>query len=888
MARRHVLWFSAIALILLPMAAARAATYEAPLAVRRMTDATFTRTPVAARSSDGVKIAFEVSAATDAEVAILDAQGKVVRHLAAGLLGNNAPEPFRKNALAQEIVWNGKDDAGMTSASGPFKVRVRLGSQAKLDKYLGQKPLSFSGEIYAITVGLGGELFVLFGESQKFGRAEMAVLGKDGTYRRTIMPYPASTPEERAKSVGQICVDGQRVPILYSSHAFSVYPLTCGLRSQSMAWHPKGYLVAASSPGTAREHGVPRYLIAIDPQGGAPQGVNFVGPKIREPNDFLGGGGERAAEGLDRLAVSPDGEYVYFVQCLRSKRFMQSAWKHGVFRVKWSDASSGQLWLGKDAPGSADGEFNDPQGIAVDKDGNLFVCDRGNNRIQIFSAEGKLLGKIVVECPEQIAVDRASGALFVLSCPAPRISMYGAAEYGGVLRAFKPWQGGKSEETGRFILPGIRCMAVDPVSVPSRIWLVTHVKGSPQTIIAVEFANGTFTAGEPVRIEKGPQNPSFLAADPKRGRLFYREHLSGSNSTFQLLELEPDVSADSGIKGADLTLDRMGNLYVMDGYGKHSLSRYDPDGKPLPFSGMGTHKIAIKYRSFGPNMGLRGHRVAPNGDIFVIHSQGHGVGAPLDVYGSDGRLKKANLVGGLGAADSGLGVDAMGNIFVGMNVRSKEKPFPDEFKNQLPAEHWLWWKTGGAQNKQPAPWSYLYYNHFLWNMGAVFKFGAAGGRVYGHQSASKTEPASPGCELEKAPGDAVAFKSAAYKFDVKVAGAQWRYGGLGGVPASRDEPRPDPGCSCMPTHLDTDLYGRTYVPNTFLFAVDMIDAAGNRIARIGRYDNRDYVGPEIVFSAPEACDFAEDDGKLYVSDISARRFAVIGFTWAAVAEAAIP
>jgi hypothetical protein len=92
----------------------------------------------------------------------------------------------------------------------------------------------------------------------------------------------------------------------------------------------------------------------------------------------------------------------------------------------------------------------------------------------------------------------------------------------------------------------------------------------------------------------------------------------------------------------------------------------------------------------------------------------------------------------------------------------------------------------------------------------------------------------------------------------------------------------------MPSHLDTDLWGRTYVPNTFLFGVDIIDAAGNRIARIGRYDNVDYAGPEIAFAAPEACDFAAADGRLYVSDISSRRIAVIRFDWAAAAETTVP
>jgi streptogramin lyase len=42
-------------------------------------------------------------------------------------------------------------------------------------------------------------------------------------------------------------------------------------------------------------------------------------------------------------------------------------------------------------PGSGPGDFNLPHGLAFDSKGRLFVCDRGNNRLQIFDQEGKLL-----------------------------------------------------------------------------------------------------------------------------------------------------------------------------------------------------------------------------------------------------------------------------------------------------------------------------------------------------------------------------------------------------------------------------------------------------------------------------------------------------------------
>src|SRR6202030_2743396 len=42
-------------------------------------------------------------------------------------------------------------------------------------------------------------------------------------------------------------------------------------------------------------------------------------------------------------------------------------------------------------PGNKPGEFNTPHGIANDAKGNIYVADRGNKRIQVFSPDGKFM-----------------------------------------------------------------------------------------------------------------------------------------------------------------------------------------------------------------------------------------------------------------------------------------------------------------------------------------------------------------------------------------------------------------------------------------------------------------------------------------------------------------
>ena len=56
----------------------------------------FDKKPTAVRSGDKTTIDFSVNRATDVAVTIEDSKGRIVRHLAAGVLGKNPPEPCRR------------------------------------------------------------------------------------------------------------------------------------------------------------------------------------------------------------------------------------------------------------------------------------------------------------------------------------------------------------------------------------------------------------------------------------------------------------------------------------------------------------------------------------------------------------------------------------------------------------------------------------------------------------------------------------------------------------------------------------------------------------------------------------------------------------------------
>jgi len=50
-------------------------------------------------------------------------------------------------------------------------------------------------------------------------------------------------------------------------------------------------------------------------------------------------------------------------------------------------------------PGDQPGQFNTPHSIAADAQGNVYVADRGNRRIQVFDGDGRFLRQITIDVP---------------------------------------------------------------------------------------------------------------------------------------------------------------------------------------------------------------------------------------------------------------------------------------------------------------------------------------------------------------------------------------------------------------------------------------------------------------------------------------------------------
>jgi hypothetical protein len=101
----------------------------------------FAQKPAVKRQGDRIEITFAAKGFCDATVAIEDAGGGIVRHIASGVLGQNAPEPFQKNSLTQKLIWDGKDDEGKyIDDKDALTIRVSLGLAPRYERPLYWEP----------------------------------------------------------------------------------------------------------------------------------------------------------------------------------------------------------------------------------------------------------------------------------------------------------------------------------------------------------------------------------------------------------------------------------------------------------------------------------------------------------------------------------------------------------------------------------------------------------------------------------------------------------------------------------------------------------------------------------------------------------------------------
>jgi tripartite motif-containing protein 71 len=121
---------------------------------------------------------------------------------------------------------------------------------------------------------------------------------------------------------------------------------------------------------------------------------------------------------------------------------------------------SGKTQFSVGREGQGEGEFQDPVGLGIDRDGRIYVADTGNHRIQIFTAEGKFSRAFAITSggvdirPIDVAVDPKTANIFVTGNNNHKVMVFNKSG-----RMIREW-GGNGAEVGKFRYPAT--IAVTP------------------------------------------------------------------------------------------------------------------------------------------------------------------------------------------------------------------------------------------------------------------------------------------------------------------------------------------------------------------------------------------------------------------------------------------
>ncbi|MBC8871808.1 MAG: SMP-30/gluconolactonase/LRE family protein [Planctomycetes bacterium] len=795
----------------------------------------FSSSPKVTKHADGARIAFATSAPTDCAVYILDRSGKVVRHLAAGVLGDEPPSPL-KPGLAQSLIWDGNDDFGNRATDAPFSARVCLGLEPTFDRLIGFNSATL-GSVRALATGPQGELYVfhVFGSLHPSdGTVACSVFDRQGRYLRTIMPYPANLPDERLQGIKRVELNnGVTAPFIYQGETRSLIPGAGDLPAQRPVVTKDGRLAFVGIQEWAA--GALRYA-----QAGVAQ-VVVINTDGSVPRDgvlktLVADRSSSAAS----LALSPD-EKTLYASGLRKGNYAGKP-THAVYRFGWSDESTAVLVGVENEAGSDESHLNDPRGIAVDKAGNVYVADKGNDRVVIFKPDGAFVGAFSVESPERVEVHPATGAVYVL---------------GGKLvnqfKKFNSWQ--DAQPVAEVDLPYFKherytaVMTLDASADPPVLWI-----GSPKgywahfSLLRIEDRGDAF--GEAVDVGKQTKQPSVGTVNElslHAGRQWL--HTSSGRSVMSvfggrsgaILPLEVPKLGGSGNIAA---IGRDGNFYLYHDYPNASVRRFTTEMEPLPF--------AMPIENLGsPRVRGRGLTADYQGNVYVLWQKPEEEQSPGDagdanalaVYGPDGKLKHRKLIDSQIRSLSSVRVDRAGNIYLALGVRPPGKKVPDAFAAVDRGKPWRY-----GTNSNEFDWYTLMY-------GTIVKFGPEGGEIRADIG-----------------GSAADF---GYDNKVEIKGAKWTFFGASTVPSWRTKGTPDV-CLCESPRFDVDGFGRSFFPDACRFRVGVIDTAGNEICWFGSYGNQDSAGresaiptPDIPLYWPQAV--AVGDDAVYIGDRLNRR-----------------
>jgi sugar lactone lactonase YvrE len=634
----------------------------------------FTRPPSATATPDGVRIEFAVDKPTDIEVAVVGRAGKVVRHLAAGVVGRpKAAPPLKPSRLRQSLIWDGKDDDGKP-VGGPVTVRVRAGMAYKLGRIIGT-PARLTGKVYGLATDPKGNLYVASGGVFSTPVFSIKVFDRRGKYLRTILPFAADLPAERVVEYGGAeVIDGHLAPANHDPlvpyvHRGGIVTFLGNQVRGGRIWllNTEGRICRITTDGTAVAwRAAPRTL---RPSGGpmcwavAPDGKTLF---------LTGHWNSRATRSKGQVPFN-DG-VIYRVDPATGKAAE-------LLRIEmtedhyWHKETNGwyhfRNWGRKNGCAAL-------HGIAVDAENRLYVCDRVHQRLSVYDTAGKLVGSTAIQWPDLVTPAPAGQTVYVVTRRI--IDGYKATNEFRIVKLSKAVDG---KVLAELTLRGSNApsMAVDATTEPAVIWLSNVGKDGAQLVRVEDRGDKLVLTGTLNEDLPAAKAVVKLWADPHSDDVYVNDGWSG-------LSRYNGRSGEGGpipITAIDLAVGPDRNLYLYGRKGwNEPIYRCDRQFKPVNFSGTGkptTTKCTTGrpvYGRYGTGWSNKGLVVTRDGRIFVRHMYDWNK-YYVSVFAADGTAEKHDriadgILGPLDGASGGLRIDREGNFYIGMDGHPKGLP----------------------------------------------------------------------------------------------------------------------------------------------------------------------------------------------------------------------
>lgn len=838
--------------------------------------------PTFAPAAGGIDVSFKVNTWTDIAVWVEDARGERVRHLAAGMLGPNPPAPLQAKSLAQKVHWDHRDDQGNKVAPGAYRVQVGVGSKAALDKVIGRDVTP--KHIQGIAADAKGQLHIVGGVRDEWTEVQRFAL--DGKFQSMVFPPPANVPPEKLKGLNLIDygADGQ---VRWGSHRTAAYlPHLDQPMPHTPLVNSKGQIILF---GGEYQGGAARFY-KINADGSLPD--DFIGPYVKEITwqQYFAEWGKRfhfALDPIDDNVIWLSGlKEVHRAEYGEEGKIPRETHFNAIARVRWNKDEPLEFVLGKKnhhgKDGSrADGEFDDPQGIAFDRTGNLWVCDRGNDRIQIFDTKGKMQRQFPHPKPYEVRVSQKTGTAYVLANHQGNVSVTRHNSAGKQI--------GESLIVGKIVKGhgggtiNYWTMTLDESGAEPALAIVRGDKVDAYQVDRIVDKKTEFAA--PVRIigEAPPKEYKRLAVGWESEDIWAGGHCFDGR-TGEYLGLH---------QTAEATATRDGKWLTFGGFFAEEIAVHGPDWirtkNPQTKVRWRLDPISLS-RGHG---GGRGFCVAPNGDIYVAryyqwqhHYSGRGgmegsdLHVAIDRYSPEGKLIKQRVVYELSHGAASPAVDIKGNIYVTDNIGRKIGQFyEDDIAENLPSwvpRYDVDWEL--IRKGEPIALGYEKFTHnpLIRSVGTLYKFPPTGGGIlfraaWGEytQHMPIPDPKNPtagkyldwGFPFKPKPDRPATHWSATWIAPDKLHGmyprwqdgVEWEF--LGVAPVWGRYNKAHSSCVCGNSRICVDDFGRVYAPAAHRSTVRMIDTAGNEILRIGRWGNMDSDGtgnPDIPLMFPSA------------------------------------